>query len=64
MKIRETKLMVIDGVGEELLDIVLATVNYSIEGNGQILLHTADLNSTEKISDLLNEYEGLVLLQK
>jgi len=38
MKIRETKLMIIDGVGEELLDIVLATVNYSMEGNGQILL--------------------------
>jgi len=71
MKTRKTEIMIIEGVGDEVLDVVLATVNYSMEGTGEILIHTEDLGNsndtnghTEKISEALEGYEGLVLLRK
>ena len=62
-------LLVITGCGSEILDIVLATINYEIEGDGAILLHTEDLRGlVPKVEKHINRqrggYEGLVLLRK
>jgi hypothetical protein len=64
MKSRETKLVIIEGCGDELLDAVLNTVNYecsSPEG-GAVLTHTDDLDNTtddmgkvQKILGYLND---------
>ena len=61
MKSHNAKLVVIDGCGDELLDRVLATVNYELSGDGAVLVHTDDLNQTndtngqvEKIQDYLD----------
>ena len=76
MKSHKAELKVIDGCGSELLDIVMATVNYELSGDGAVLVHTDDLNQggegthsmVEKITDVLNttcnKYEGLVLLRR
>lgn len=80
MKSHEAKLVIIDGCGSELLDVVLATVNYELSGDGTVLVHTNDLDNTqdtnglvEKIQEYINSadgapvskpYEGLVLLRK
>jgi hypothetical protein len=68
-KSKKTELVTITGCGSEILDVVNATVNYEIEGDGAILLHTEDLRGlVTKIEDHLNAtfpgYEGLVLLRK
>ena len=69
MKSRKTELIIITGCGSEVLNIVQATVNYEIEGNGAILLNTEDLRGlATKIEVHLDKYfpgyEGLVLLRK
>jgi hypothetical protein len=62
MKSRQTKLVVIDGCGSELLDVILATVNYELSGDGAVLVHTDDLEQSnvtngqvEKIQEYLND---------
>lgn len=62
MKSRETKLVVIDGCGSELLDTVMATTNYELSGDGSVLVHTDNLNQSndtngqvEKIQTYLND---------
>jgi hypothetical protein len=62
MKSHNAKLVVIDGCGDELLDRVLATVNYELSGDGSVLVHTDDLCQTndtngqvEKILEYLND---------
>jgi hypothetical protein len=69
MKSRKSNLLIIDSCGSEVLDKVLATVNYEIEGDGAILLHTDDL--TGQVPELKSyletfgcRYEGLILLRK
>jgi len=80
MKSKQTKLVIIDGCGSELLDVVLATVNYELSGDGAVLVHTDDLSQSndtnglvEKIQEYLDSpdscttskpYEGLVLLRR
>jgi hypothetical protein len=75
MKSHKAELKIIDGCGDELLDVVLATVNYELSGDGAVLVHTDDLNQSndtngmvEQITDALNttcnKYEGLVLLRR
>jgi hypothetical protein len=80
MKSKQTKLVIVDGCGDELLDVVLATVNYELSGDGSVLVHTDDLGQSndtngqvEKIQEHLDSkdcptvskpYEGLVLLRK
>ena len=80
MKSRQTKLVIIDGCGSELLDAVQATVNYELSGDGTVLVHTDDLGQSndtngqvEKIQEYLDSsdscttskpYEGLVLLRR
>lgn len=63
------ELVVISGCGSEILDVIQATVNYEIEGDGAILLNTEDLRGlATKIEIHLDAkfpgYEGLVLLRK
>jgi hypothetical protein len=62
MKSKEAKIVIISGCGDELLDVVLATVNYELSGPEGILCHTTDLgqgNDTnghvEKILEYLND---------
>jgi len=80
MKSKETKLVIIDGCGDELLDVVMATVNYELSGDGAVLVHTDDLGQSndtnglvEKILEHINgpegapisrPYEGLILLRR
>jgi hypothetical protein len=80
MKSKQTKLVIIDGCGSELLDTVQATVNYELSGDGTVLVHTDDLGQSndtnglvEKIQEHLNStdsgtvsknYEGLILLRR
>lgn len=79
MKSKETKLVIIENCGSELLDVVLATVNYELSGDGTVLVHTDDLDNTTddssqvgKIREFLEQspipvskhYEGLILLRK
>jgi hypothetical protein len=80
MKSHTAKLVIIDGCGDELLDRVLATVNYELSGDGTVLVHTDDLNQTndtlglvEKIQEHLDSkdscttskhYEGQILLRR
>jgi hypothetical protein len=62
MKSKQTKLVIIDGCGSELLDVVLATVNYEASGDGAVLVHTDDLNAAfirERISILLKIQDHL-----
>ena len=61
MKSKKAKLVIIDGCGSELLDVVLATVNYELSGDYAVLVHTDDLNQSndtngqvEKIQDFLD----------
>jgi len=61
MKSRETRLVIIDGCGDELLDTVMATVNYELSGDG-VLVHTDELEQSndttgqvEKIQEYLND---------
>jgi hypothetical protein len=53
MKSRVEKLVVIEDCGDELLDAVLATVNYELSGDGAVLVNTENLNQS-------NDTEGLV----
>jgi hypothetical protein len=62
MKSKQVKLVIIDGCGDELLDAVLATVNYELSGDGTVLVHTDDLGQSndtngqvEKILEYLND---------
>jgi hypothetical protein len=69
MKSKKSDLVTISGCGSEVLDVIQATINYEIEGNGAILLHTEDLRGlATKIEVHLDKYfpnyEGLVLLRK
>jgi hypothetical protein len=80
MKSKQTKIVIIDGCGSELLDVVLATVNYELSGDGAVLVHTDDLGQSndtngmvEQIQTHLNSadsgtvsrnYEGLILLRR
>ena len=80
MKSHEAKLVIIDGCGSELLDAVLATVNYELSGDEAVLVYTEDLTNSqdthgqvEKILEHINSnegapinkpYEGLVLLRR
>jgi hypothetical protein len=77
MKARESKLIIVQGCGEELLDTVLNTVNYecSSPNSGTVLVHTDDLDNTtddsgrvQRIITLVKfanpKYEGLILLRK
>jgi hypothetical protein len=79
MKAKETKLVIIDGCGSELLDAVLATVNYELSGDEAVLVHTDDLDNTTddsgqvgKVREFLDKspvpvskhYEGLILLRR
>ena len=69
MKTLRTDLLVIHDCGSELLDKVLVTVNYEIEGDGAILTHTEDIKGwLPEIEDHLKltseGYEGRVLLMK
>ena len=43
MKSRVEKLVIIDGCGSELLDVVMGTVNYELSGDGAVLVHTDNL---------------------
>jgi hypothetical protein len=67
MKAKVSSLLIIHDCGDELLDRLLATTNYDIEGNGAILLHTEDIVSPD-LNDYLDtnypQYEGPVLLRK
>lgn len=53
MKSRQTKLVVIEGCGSELLDRVLATVNYELSGDGAVLVHTDDLENTQDTNGIV-----------
>jgi hypothetical protein len=76
MKIKETKLIIIDDCdSEELLSLFSNHTPYAMmSDNGSILFHTDDLNTTVKeiIQNLLNtasvpaskNYEGLILLRR
>jgi hypothetical protein len=69
MKSRKSNLLIIESCGSEVLDKVLATVNYEIEGDGAILTHTDDLRGIipeieDQIKLTSKGYEGLVLLRK
>jgi len=80
MKSKETKLVTIDGCGSELLDVVMATVNYELSGDGSVLVHTEDLNQSNDTSDQVSKilehldsdegatvskpYDGLILLRR
>ena len=69
MKSRKAELVIVEGCGSEVLDIIQSTVNYEIEGNGAILLHTEDFKGlATKIEVHLDTkhpgYEGLVLLRR
>ena len=62
MKSHRAKLVIIDGCGDELLDVVMATVNYELSGDGAVLVHTDDLGQSndtngqvEKIQEYLND---------
>jgi hypothetical protein len=63
MKSKQVKLVIVDGCGSELLDVVMATVNYELSGDGAVLVHTDDLNlggegthsHVEKILEYLND---------
>ena len=67
MKAKVSSLLIIHGCGDELLDNIIATTNYEIEGNGAILLHTEDVVSPD-LKEYLNTnysmYDGLILLRK
>lgn len=59
MKSRVTKLVIIDDCGDELLDVVMATVNYELSGDGAFLVHTDDLdqsNDTDGKVETIQEY--------
>jgi hypothetical protein len=68
MTSKKRDLVVIDGCGSEILDVILATVNYEIEGNGAILLHREDLPPATKIEVHIQtfypDHDGLLLLRK
>lgn len=68
---RKVELIMAEGVGSEVLDIIEATVNYEMSGDGCILIHTDDLyecNTPTKIAEILKAqhptYEGLVFLRR
>jgi hypothetical protein len=69
-KSKKTELVIINGCGSEILDIINNAANYEIEGDGAILLNTDDMIGITgtKIEVHLNAqfpgYEGLVLLRK
>lgn len=68
MNSKKRDLVIIDGCGSDVLDVIQATVNYEIEGDGAILLHSDDLPKATKIEAHLTVYqpgyEGLLLLRK
>ena len=80
MKSKVSKLVIIDGCSSELIDVVMATVNYELSGDWTVLIHTDDLENTtdtngvvEQIREHLNSaesattsknYEGLILLRR
>jgi len=80
MKSHNAKLVIIDSCGDELLDRVLATVNYELSGDEAVLVHTDDLANTQDTSGLVEKiqahldgpegapislpYEGLILLRR
>jgi hypothetical protein len=69
MNFRKTELVIVGGIGSELLDIVSATVNYELSGDGCILIHTEDIpDNKSKVNEILKAkyptYEGLVLLRR
>ena len=69
MKSRKSQLIIVEGCGSEVLDVVNATVNYEIQGDGAILLNTEDFKGmATKIEVHMDKmypgYEGLVLLRK
>lgn len=55
MKSRQVTLVIIDGCGDELLDRVLATVNYELSGDGAILVHTEDLENTQDTNGVVEK---------
>lgn len=67
MKGKLSSLLIIHDCSDELLDNVIATINYEIEGDAGILLHTEDVVSSD-LKDYLDtnypDYEGLILLRK
>lgn len=66
MNTKKTEILIMSGVGSELLDITEATANYEMSGDGALLLHTEDIPEGSKVKDVINQqnYEGLVLLRK
>lgn len=71
MKVRDAQIKIVSMCGDELLDVVLATVNYELSGDGGVFLHTNDLNQSNDTNDhfaeltnALNGYEGLILLRR
>ena len=55
MKSCEEKLVVIDDCGSEVIDIIMATVNYELSGEGSIFLHTEDLaeSNNDHVQEIL-----------
>ena len=66
MNIRKVEILILSGVGSELLDITEATANYEMSGDGALLLDAEDIPEGSKVKDIINQqnYEGLVLLRK
>jgi len=49
MKSLQTKLVIIDGCGSELIDIVTSSVNYELSGDGSVLVHTDNLKEAGEV---------------
>jgi hypothetical protein len=49
MKSLQVKLVIIDGCGSELIDLVTTTVNYELSGDGSVLVHTDNLKEATKL---------------
>lgn len=58
MKSKETRLVIINGCGDELLDVVLATVNYELSGDGTVLVHTDDLENTQDTNGIVEKVQA------
>jgi len=57
MKSHTAKFVIIDGCGDELLDVVLATVNYELSGDGAVLVHTDDLSQSNDTNGLIEKIQ-------